>query len=141
MKSAPIKLIYHSMHKRPMPGCLPLFFILAAVVAAAGICVVKVVMPGKLPPPKVGHVYYRSDEMTRFQVRQNSALPLRLPAYADPAAGLCREEHPLPLYRQISPLPAPQVETTPPHDSAVLDAEQLLALPPAAEAAEKGGEP
>lgn len=107
MKRDPIKLIYHTLHKRPMPGCLPLFFLLAALVVLGIISLVRVVAPPPLRPQGVGNVYYKNDELTRFQVRQRSALPLRLPAYADPAARLPIPEHPLSPERVVAPLPAP----------------------------------
>ena len=133
MKNDPIKLIYHSMHKRPMPGCLPLFFIMAALLVIGLICMVRVITPTPLRPRGVGNIYYKNDELTRFQVRQRSALPLRLPAYADPAARVAEAEHELPLHRQALPAEAPPInilDYAP--DSAAFNAEQLLALPPAA---------
>lgn len=143
MKSTPIKLIYHSMHSRPMPGCLPLFFLMAAVVVGAVICLVHVVLPKPPPPPREGHVYLRRDAMTSYHVRQASSLPLRLPAHADPAEAMPRRPEPLPTTRPVQALEAPPV-TIPAavRDMAAAHAEQLTELPPAAEeAAEKGGEP
>lgn len=141
MKTKPAKLLFHSLHSRPMPGCLPLFFLMAAVVAGVFIAVVHVSLPRQQRPRGVGRVYYRNDELTRFQVRQRSALPLRLPAYADPASHLPTEAPELPLRREPAPLPAPvySILTGAP-DSAVLEADTLLALPPA-EPLQKGGEP
>lgn len=138
MKTDPAKLIYHSMHKRPMPGCLPLFFLLAALATGGVICLVSVELPKPYRARGTGAVSYRNDELTRFQVRQRSALPLRLPAYADPAAQLPLPEQKLPLGRPV-PLqdaPAQPISSTPP-DSAVLDADMLLQLPPEAPAPEK----
>lgn len=131
MKRDPIKLIYHSLHKRPMAGCLPLFFVLAALVVAGVAALVKVVVPEPPKPRGVGNVYYRNDELTRFQVRQRSALPLRLPAYADPAARPAIPEHELPLYRELELLPLPPLHSIqPPPDTAVPGAEGLPELPP-----------
>lgn len=132
MKHDPIKLIYHTMHKRPMPGCLPLFFVLAALVVVGIISLVRVVTPEPLRPRGVGNVYYRNDELTRFQVRQRSAMPLRLPVYADPAARPPIPEHPLDPVRQVELQATPAVTSLPgaAPDSAVLNAESLLALPP-----------
>lgn len=143
MKNKPAKLIFHSMHSRPMPGCLPLFFLMAAVVTGVVIALVHVTLPRQLRPRGVGNVYYRNDELTRFQVRQRSALPLRLPAYADPAARLPMAEHHLPLQREVELQPAPlyDISAGASPDSAVLEAETLLALPPAESGTEKGGEP
>lgn len=139
MKNSPIQLIYHSMHKRPMPGCLPLFVLMAGAVVVGLICLVRVVLPEPLRPQGVGSMYYQHDELTRFQVRQRSALPLRLPAHADPAAQLPLPTSHLPLKREIEPMPAPaQHIVSQGHDSAVLNAEELLALPPEPQ---KGGQP
>lgn len=131
MKNAPAKLIYHSLHKRPMPGCLPLFMLLAALVTGGVMWLVQVRMPEPFRPRGTGTVHYRNDELTRFQVRQRSALPLRLPAYADPAAHLPELNYELPLSRPVNLQPAPPLPiTTEPPDSAVLDAATLLQLPP-----------
>ena len=131
MKNAPTKLIYHSLHKRPMPGCLPLFFLLAGLATAAVIWLVEVQLPAPFRPRGTGTVSYRNDELTRFQVRQRSALPLRLPG-DDPAARLPEPAHALPLQRAVELQAAPPLPITrEPRDSAVLDAETLLRLPPA----------
>ena len=136
MKHAPAKLIYHSLHRRPMPGCLPLFFLMAALATAGVISLVRVAMPEPLRPRGQGSVQYRNDELTRFQVRQRSALPLRLPAYADPASQLPGAGYELPLSREVSLQPAPPLPiSAEPPDSAVLDAGALLRLPPAEESA------
>lgn len=129
MKNAPAKLIYHSLHKRPMPGCLPLFFMLAALVSGLVMWLVEVKLPEPFRPRGTGVVHYRNDELTRFQVRQRSALPLRLPG--DPATQLPGPLHTLPLTRAVELQPAPPLPiTTEPPDSAVLDAASLLRLPP-----------
>ena len=131
MKRDPIKLLYHSLHKRPMSGCLPLFFVLAALVVAGVISLVRVVTPQPLRPRGVGNVYYRNDELTRFQVRQRSALPLRLPAYADPAARPAIPQHELPLYREVELQTLPPLPSIPPPpDTAVPGADTLPELPP-----------
>ena len=133
MKRAPINLIYHSLHTRPMPGCLPLFFFLAALVVALFMVFVRVSLPATTPPRGVGRVYYRNDELTRFRVRQHSALPMRLPDSIDPVAQLPIPEHPLPLPRKVHLQPTPPAFT--PYsvpDSIVLDPERLLKLPPPA---------
>lgn len=125
------KLIYHSLHKRPMPGCLPLFFLLAALVVAGVISLVEVRLPQPLRPRGIGAMYYKDDELTRFQVRQRSALPLRLPTYADPATRLPIAKHDLPLLREVTLEPAPpSTFSTEAPDSAVLRADILLELPP-----------
>lgn len=138
MTPSPPKLVFHSLHTRPMPGCLPLFFLLAALLVGGVICLVEVTLPKPIRPRGVGNVYYRNDELTRFQVRQHAALPLRLPAYADPAAQLPLPKRPLTLKREAGPVPAlPPAGQAP--DSAVLSADALLALPPAPQ--QEGGTP
>lgn len=143
MKQASPKLLFHSLHTRPMPGCLPLFFLMAALVVAGLVCLVKVSLPMPLRPRGNGNMYYSNDELTRFQVRQSGALPLRLPAYADPAARLPVPEHPLPLRREVGPAPAPPLSiTNQAPDSAVLSADALLTLPPPADSTpQEGGQP
>ena len=112
-----------------MPGCLPLFFLLAALATGAVMWLVQVRLPAHFRPRGTGVVHYRNDELTRFQVRQRSALPLRLPR--DPAAMLPEPEHALPLHRPVLLQAAPPLPITPePPDSAVLDADSLLRLPP-----------
>lgn len=141
MKRDTIHLLYHGKHKRPMPGFLPLFFLLAVLLVVGVISLVRVVTPQPLHPRGVGNVYYRNDELTRFQVRQRSALPLRLPAYADPAAQLPIPSHDLAPLRRVQPaaaLPLPLVRE--PADSALPEVDHLLDLPPAAAAAPEAGE-
>lgn len=131
MKHDPAKLIYHSMHKRPMPGCLPLFFAMSALAVAGVMLLVEVKLPEPLRPRGVGNVFYQNDELTRFQVRQHSALPLQLPVYADPTARLPLPSHELPLHREVKlETPPAQTFSSEAPDSAVLNAEELLALPP-----------
>lgn len=129
MKNVPANLLYHSLHKRPMPGCLPLFFLLAAVVTGAVMWLVKVEPPKRVFPRGAGSVQIQNDEMTSFQVRQRSAMPLHLPR--DPAVQLPWGPHELSPTRPVTPLPAPPLPIiTAPPDSAVLDADSLLRLPP-----------
>lgn len=142
MKHAPIRLIYHKLHRRPLAGNLPLFFILAVFVQALFLCMVGLKhMESEEKDGKLGEVYYRNDELMRFIVRQSSALPLRLPPYADPSIRSSATEHDLPLKRKVGPLsPPPYTFATQAPDSATMCAEAMLALPPAAEPKE-GGEP
>lgn len=116
-----------------MPGCLPLFFLMAALVVALIMLAVRVSLPATPPPRGVGNVYYRNDELTRFRVRQHSALPMRFPDSIDPVAQLPIPEHNLPLPRKMPLQPAPPAylpDNIP--DSIVLDPELLLKLPPPA---------
>lgn len=130
MKRAPIRLIYHSMHARPMPGCLPLFVLLSAILVGLIMATVHVVLPRVEPPKGVGRVLYKNDELTRFRVRQHSALPLRLPDSIDPLTQLPIPKHKLPLERKVRLQPAPPADpdsSVP--DSVVLDPQKLLRLP------------
>lgn len=133
MKRDPINLLYHTLHKRPMQGCLPLFFVLAALMVAGIAMVVHVALPEPTKPRGVGRVYYKNDELTRFLVRQRGALPLRLPAYADPAVRLPIPEHALPLRRRVELMPAPEQPFIPiAPDTAVPGADAMPELPPPA---------
>lgn len=134
MKNAPTRLIYHSLHKRPMSGCLPLFLLLATLATIGAISLVHVTMPPPFHSRGQGTVGYKNDELTRFQVRQRSALPLRLPTYADPAAQQPVAHAELTLGREVPLQEAPPLPiTAEPPDSAVLDAAELLRLPPTEE--------
>lgn len=127
----PTELVYHVKYARPLRGCLWLFVILAIVVTAALLLCVKVVLPEPLPPTKEANVQYRSDDLLHLQVLMRSPMPLPLTAAVDPAR---REE------AAAQALPSgfsPRLRTAPPqrvfrsaHDSAVLDASDLLAFPP-----------
>lgn len=131
MKNDSSRLSFHSQHKRPMAGCFPLFLLLAALATAGAISLVKVTSPRPFRALGRGVVQYRDDELTRFQVRQRSVRPLRLPAYADPAANRLQPEHELPLCRPVELQPAPPLPITAESpDSAVLESVDLLSLPP-----------
>ncbi len=125
-------LVFHSQIRRAH-GCLPLYFLLAAV--AIGLCfsMVKVVRNAPLHPQGVGTVYDQSDLQTRFSAQQKSILPLLLPPKVDVAPD-ARE---LPLKRSVSPMAAPSLPLYPvAPDSAALNTEELLELPPAAPTAD-----
>ncbi len=126
-----VSLVYHLKHGRPMPGCLPLFVLLAGVLVVLAMELVQVRKPEPLRPRGEGNVYYRNDELLHFHVLQRSPLPLRLPACADPAQAPDAETPPLMLEREVSllPAPAPTLFSSAP-DSAVLDKAVLLELPP-----------
>lgn len=131
MKRAPIHLIYHSVYPRSMSGCLPLFFILALGAVVGTMILFKVNLPKPIPPRGEGEILYRQDELTRFRVRQHSALPLRLPSSVDPAARLPIPEHILPLHPLPTLLPPPsQLRPVYAQDSFVLDDAYLLEFPP-----------
>lgn len=135
-----VSLVYHLKHGRPMPGCLPLFVLLAGLLVVLGMELVQVRKPEPLRPRGEGNVYYRNDELLHFHVLQRSPLPLRLPAGADPAQAPNAGTPSLTLERQVEllPAPAPTLFSSAP-DSAVLNKAALLELPPA-ETDVEGGE-
>lgn len=131
MKDKEHSLLYHTMHSRPMPGCLPLFFLLAMIVVGTGLWFAPVEMPERVRPKGVGKVYVKNDRLTDFVLRRKSPLPLHLPLHADPEyqEDLAAASMSLMRRAQIVP-PPPQELFDPAADSAVLDAAALLELPP-----------
>lgn len=128
-------LLYHTMHSRPMPGCLPLFFLIAVVVVGGGIWFAPVRMPEPVQPEGVGRVAIKKDRLTDFVLQRKSPLPLHLPLHADPEFQEDIAQESMALLRPVrlqTPPPMPLFEGT--GDSAVLDKDALLALPPAADA-------
>ncbi|MEE1264789.1 MAG: hypothetical protein UHH87_00720 [Akkermansia sp.] len=134
MKNKEHSLLYHTMHSRPMPGCLPLFFGLALIVVGAGIWLAPVRMPERVRPEGVGRVSVKDDRLIHFIVRRQSPLPLHMPLHADPDFREDVDAAAMPLLRpaRLEPLP-PQPLFDSAADSAVLSAEKLLALPGEAE--------
>lgn len=131
MKHDPIHLLYHSMHARPMRGCLPLFVLLSALLVGGVIALFEVSLPEPAPPRGEGLMLYQRDDLTRFRVRQQSALPLRLPTSVDPAAQWPIPEHALPLRPMPELLPPPsRLQPVDARDSFVLDDAYLLEFPP-----------
>lgn len=131
MKDKEHSLLYHTMHSRPMPGCLPLFFLLAMVVVGVGLWVAPVEMPERVRPRGVGKVYKKEGRLTDFVLRRQSPLPLHLPLHADPEYREDLAAASMPLLREFCVLPPPPQELfDSAADSAVLDAEALLELPP-----------
>lgn len=136
MKKEEHSLLYHAMHSRPMPGCLPLFFTLAAVVVGAVLLLVHVQFRA-VPRPEskpVAQVTYYRDEITAMRMQLRSPLPLLLPVYADPtrqdAAAGASLPHKFEPSIQSAPMP-PLFGNTP--ASMLLDEQALLALPPQAD--------
>lgn len=131
MKDKEHSLLYHTMHSRPMPGCLPLFFLLAMVVVGVGLWVAPVEMPERVKPRGVGKVYKKEGRLADFVLRRQSPLPLHLPLHADPEYREDLAAASMPLLRESRVLPPPPHELfDPAADSAVLDAAALLELPP-----------
>lgn len=123
----PQSLIFYTAYIRRAHGCLPLFFLLSAFFLTGLFYMVRIVRPEKPERPQVGTIYASTDAPTRFMVQQRSILPLLYPAAQD----LEPMGKPLPLTREMQPVSAPPLPLYPTApDSAVLDAEQLLELPP-----------
>lgn len=137
--------MYHTMHSRPMPGCLPLFFLLAMVLVGLGLWFAPVEMPQRVKPAGVGKVYVKKDRLTDFVLRRQSPLPLHLPLHADPEYQEDAAAASMALVRPVKILTPPANEIfAHAAASAVLDAGDLLALPPiggAESAAPAGQEP
>lgn len=113
-----------------MPGCLPLFFLLAMAVVGLGIWFAPVEMPKRVRPAGLGKVYVKNDRLTDFVVRRKSPLPLHLPFHADPEYQEDAAAASMALLRPVKILPPPPYALfEQAADSAVLDAESLLALP------------
>lgn len=131
MKDKEHSLLYHTMHSRPMPGCLPLFFLLAMIVVGVGLWVAPVKVQERVKPKGVGKVYKKEGRLTDFVLRRQSPLPLHLPLHADPEYREDLAAASMPLLRESRVLPPPPQELfDPAADSAVLDAAALLELPP-----------
>lgn len=130
-KEGEVSLVYHIKHGRSMPGCLPLFVLIAGACVVLGLMFVEVRKPEPLRPRGEGNVYYRNDELLHFHAFQRSPLPFRLPASIDPAQTPDREMPPLSPERKVEllPAPAPSLFGSAP-DSAVLEKASLLRLPP-----------
>lgn len=127
MKKQEQSLIFYTAYIRRAHGCLPLFVVLAALFLAGALCLVRIVRPAAPERPQVGTIYNSSDAFTRFMVDQRSILPLLYSASLDSEP----EGRALPLTREMQPVSAPPLPLYPTApDSAVLDEEQLLELPP-----------
>lgn len=123
-------LVFHTQNIRRAHGCLPLYFFLAALVLGISFATVNVVRNAPLRAKGVGTVYDQTDLQTRYRAQQESIQPLLLPSAVDVAPD-ARE---LPLKRSVAPMPMPSLPLYPvAADSAALDAESLLELPPAGE--------
>lgn len=131
-KTSPEDLTFYTRFDRRAHGCLPLFVVAVFAVVLAVIWSVPVKKPEQLRPRGVGEVMRESDAVTEFLVREHSPLPLLQPREVDPDFD---EEDRMPLQRKPELMPAPPAQLFP-HapDSAVLDAADLLALPPASSA-------
>lgn len=124
-------LIYHSLHSRPMPGCMPLFVLLSAIFLGGIMMLVQVKMPEPIRPKGEGNVYYRDDAILRLQVSQRSPQPLRLPDSLDPARDKQSSQASFSWIKptMLLPLESPRIYNPAP-DSAVLNVADLMALPP-----------
>ena len=125
-------LLYHAMHSRPMTGCLPLFFVLAALVVGALMLMVDVKKPEQVRPKGHGKVTYRNDAITSMRMKLHSPLPLLLPVYADPTRKDVAAGQTLPRRFEPALIEAPTQSLLPTEAaSIVLDEEKLLELPAA----------
>ncbi len=124
-------LIYHSLHSRPMPGCMPLFMLLSALFLGGLMLLVQVDTPKRIHPKGEGNIYYRDDSILRFQISQRSPSPLHLPSALDPVRRDNTTSTGLSWSKPVSlmPLSSPRIYTPAP-DSAVLVEKDLIALPP-----------
>lgn len=124
-------LLYHPKYSRPLRGCLGHFILLAMAVVAAVLVLVKVLPPEPMPPTQEGTLHYRNDELLHMQALMHSPLPLPLPRYVDPARrdAAAAQELPSRFVPKLSQAPAERIFSAA-HDSAVLDAASLIALPP-----------
>lgn len=130
MKRKEHSLVYHTMHSRPMPGCLPLFFLMAMAITGLVIWLLPVRMPERVRPKGNGVVYLKQGRLADFVIRRESPLPLHLPAHADPEYQEDAAAASMPLLRPVHILtPPPQPIFAGAGDSAVLNAADLLALP------------
>lgn len=125
--SSPDPLTFHTRFDRRAHGCLPLFVAGAFAFVLALLWVVPVQKPEPLRPRGVGEVLVSEDEAVDFMVRAQSPLPLLQPRMLDPDFD---ETDRMPLKRELKMQPAPPAPLFGAPDSAVLDAESLLALPP-----------
>lgn len=129
-KESQTNLIFYTLYRRPAHGCLPLFVLVALALIGGILCLVKVKMPTPLRPKGVGVVQIDTNETTAFDVECRSIYPLLQRIAAAPPA----DDTELPVCRSKQPSEPPPVSLFPQvPDSAVLDAEELLKLPPAAE--------
>ncbi len=127
-KTTPQDLTFHTRFDRRAHGCLPLFVVGVFLVVLSAIWLVPVKKPEPLRPLGVGEVMRESDPVTEFLVREHSPLPLLQPRAIDPDFD---EVERMPLRRELTPMPAPPVRLfSGAPDSAVLEAEALLELPP-----------
>lgn len=145
MKRKEPGLIYHSLHKRGYRGCLPVTFVISALVVAGAMWVLQIRMPERIRHKGTGELLYRNDSLIHFLIRRRSPLPMNLPSFIDPAQqeSAAAVDPDGRVEAKLAPAPPFDFLSTPP-DSAVLDADDLLALPPevapAAEPAPATGE-
>ena len=67
-----------------MPGCMPLFMLLSALLVGGLMMLVQVDTPKRLRPKGEGNIYYRDDAILRYQISQRCPTPLHLPSALDP---------------------------------------------------------
>lgn len=123
-------LLYHALHSRPMAGCLPLFFLLAAIAVGSALLFVKVEMPRGVRPEGLGKAMFINDATTATRLKLRSPLPLILPAYVDPTRRETAAGQTLPRKAEPKLQPPPPSRIFSPHPtSMILDEDALLKLP------------
>lgn len=125
---APDPLTFHTRFNRRAHGCLPLFVAGAFLLVFVLMWLVPVQKPEPLRPRGVGVLLISDAESVNFMVRAQSPLPLLQPRTLDPDFD---EIDRMPLKRELNMQPAPPAPLFGAPDSAVMDAEELLQLPPA----------
>lgn len=124
-------LAYHTKYSRPLRGCFAVFVVLAVLVIVAVFAFVRIRFAEPLPQAEEGMLHYRCDELQHLHVIMRTPMPLPLPQYVDPARREEAEAQALPqrFTPGLSKAPAERIYSAA-HDSAVLDAAGLIALPP-----------
>lgn len=120
-------LTFHTRFDRRAHGCLPLFVVVVFLAVFTALWLVPVRKPEPLKPAGVGSAQLSRDEITDFLVRERSPLPLLQPRNVDPEFD---ERHPLSVHREFRLQAAPPAPLFGAPDSAVLNADDLLELPP-----------
>ena len=130
------KNLFHQGEKDPK-GCLPLYFCLCALPIALLLIYTQIKMPEQTEDLGEGNIYYKNTPFTYAHAHTQSPLPLNLPSYADPAQknefvstiNIEREAE-----FNAPPKAIPYAQKRP---SAILEAANLLELPPSLQVEKK----
>lgn len=121
---------------RSLHGCLPLFFLGAAVVVGCGLWWLPVEMKPRLRPSGEGRVYYHNSGLVNYEAARKS--PLTILTEQDPGEFFYRDSEAMydSVGRNADLRKAPPLDILPQvADSVVISRDILLELPP-----EKGAE-